>query len=278
MFSTKIITQLNNYKKTSSEILRILKEINKLWPNADLNSVQIKNRLLKLEKLMGKVESTLLFKEIEDSAGEVKEKIDKIQETILNKFGVELESILAEHHLSLKGQYPRLQASFYTMEMDTIRNKVTIWFGPKEEKLERVDLNAQKVGETLVGLSKKLGCQKKVQEFYDLLEIAYNSLKIKLGKSSEIPLIALLIEMIPLVQDQAFRKSPRKELYKNYSRADFAYDLFQYLHSMTNNRTKRPKLTVATRAQTADKAKYLWIPQDKQGNGATFSTITLNQE
>lgn len=89
------------------------------------------------------------------------------------------------------------------------------------------------------------------------------------------PIIKVLTELAFLLQNSHFHQDPRRENYESYSRADFSYDLFR-IHRYQLSPLKI-QLKVATREYTRQRTDFLWIPDDENGRGTTYSHLLVEE-
>ena len=244
------------------------------------NLGKIKQEINKIEK---ELSQGMLGKEskqgiLESFVSLVKTKISDWQEEIKKNFGRELEEKLKQKGFELRGHYPLLKVSFYTLEVDFNNFKTIIWYGPKQEKLETCELNAEEVVNKLKIIHDKI-TQREFNEKEFLLKV-YEAYKIstlrqnkKLGE--EIPILDVLFDYVFLIQDKKFKTNPIKKNYKEYGRCFFSYDLYRLKEREIDN--KKLSLITATRAYTRQKSGYLWIPSNERGEGACISHLKFKE-
>jgi hypothetical protein len=202
-----------------------------------------------------------------------KSKLVEAQKKLQSRFGIDLERILKENGLELRGQYPRLQASFYTIKLDFESNKATIWYGPEEEFISSLPLNINKVANTVITFHKKL-IQSPFDEdhFIKDLYFAYINLlkRYSKQKGEKIPITNVMMELAYMKQDRRFRADPRRINFKDYGRIHFSYDLYRF---KKDSQDRGMVLTTATRLHVKDRERYLWIPNNEKGDGMVYSDI-----
>jgi hypothetical protein len=201
----------------------------------------------------------------------------KSEQQLKKQFGVDLEYELGEIGLSLSGQYPDLKAGLFTIELDFEKERVTLWYGPKQERLDQCPFSVAKVVALIEKVRKQLGSRLSKDEFLSKLQEAYSrTAGSELGEP--VSIIGVLAELAYLLQSSQFRQDPRRENYRGYSRADFSYDLFQVRQSGSlAPLDKRLQLVVATRAHTRRRQDFLWVPDDESGRGATYSHLQFQE-
>jgi len=77
--------------------------------------------------------------------------------------------------------------------------------------------------------------------------------------------------LVWLQQKKDFWLHPRRSNFKEYSRVQLSFDLFRTPQRHYQGREFR--LVVASREQTKNKADFLWVPTNWQGEGYCFTAI-----
>ncbi len=123
---------------------------------------------------------------------------------------------------------------------------MTVWYGPKQERLFQYGLEAAEVANNVEKIRGRLGCGLATEKFHQKLQEAYaRATGGVVGKPA--PIVEVLRELAYLLQDSQFLQDPRQENYKGYDRADFSYDLYLLRQSASDILVdKRPHLVVAT--------------------------------
>lgn len=189
------------------------------------------------------------------------------------QFGVALEEGVAPLGIKLRGQYPKLYGGLFTFDLKFDKGRCVIWYGPEQEKLSDMVLDAGKVAESVGKLHSTLGSGLAVDRLMNKLQQAYRHARLD-HPGPAVPLLALLPYMALLVQSESFSQNPRKESYRGYSRADFSYDLHRVNTAEANFR-----LIIATRQQTQSHGQFLWVPaREDVDSGNYFAMIEMKEE
>jgi hypothetical protein len=186
------------------------------------------------------------------------------------RFGVELEPLLQQLGMKLTGQYPDLKAGLFSLELELERGEVKVWFGPKQELLGRTPASTSKVVSFLQGRLKDLGSSTDPDRFASLLTTAYK--RTRVGEERSTHLTQLLPVLALSVQSQRFIDDPRREFFRDYGRADLAFDLYRHRSTLQDAGVH---LRVATRAETRRRKDFLWVPEDEAGHGSSYSKIEI---
>lgn len=204
------------------------------------------------------------------------QRLSQEEEKAVTKFVAELANLVeARCGWKVKGYLPNLRAGLYTLEVKANEGQVTLWLGPGQELLEVIyTLTPARVVDRLSALhSKLLASDFDEHRFLARLEEAYCMAAARTRRKSgeDVPIIAVLTLMALLIQDRRFSNDPRRRNYRDYSRAQFACDLFRTRQREIDG--KRLELRIASRAYTRRRSDFIWIPTDLNGNGDPCSHI-----
>lgn len=188
-------------------------------------------------------------------------------------FGKALEEELKQIGFKLEGHYPLLKTSFYTLEVNFEKGTVTIWYGPRQERLKVCGFSSKKIAQRLSDLHNSIT----KREFNDkafLLKL-YEACKTvayeeKKNIGAPLPIVKVLLEYVSLVQDDKFKVCSVKENYTSY-RPFFSYDLYRLKERKIGE--YELELITATRAYTRKRKDFLWIPMNDKGGGSYISHI-----
>ncbi len=262
----QLAEHFQSLKKDSNAFFKLIEELQKLEKDKRKNFAQIKEKIDQLVNFSERERWFKLEKKQTNDLARLKQECEKIEKEFYDKFGTELEKLLLPLDLKLSGSNPNLQAGFFTFKLDLRRAKIVICFG-KEERLGECSLNSEELIKQIQNFQKELGCKLDCGGFIEKIKHILN----KHPKNTSLPIIDMLLEMAILIQNDSFKQNPIKEHYRNYSRADFSYDLFRCREKFLEEKLK---LIVATRQYTQHNKDYLWIPRNSiSTDGTTFSHL-----
>ncbi|AGB05086.1 hypothetical protein AciM339_1224 [Aciduliprofundum sp. MAR08-339] len=275
----EILKILSKEKANLQNLLKFVKNIDKYQSDPLTNLHKIKQEVLKIEKTLKQSKLEDFVKErIEEDVQSIKSRVAEWEEEAKNTFGQKLEEDMRKMGFELRGHYPLLKVSFYTLEVDLENFKVLIWYGPQQEKLATCKLAPEEVVKKLSTIHKKLTQRhfndneflSKVYEAYRISAYRQNK---KIG--DQIPISDILFEYAFLIQDKKFKINPTKNNYKEYGRVFFSYDLYRLKERRLND--MELNLITATRAYTRKKSDFLWIPSNEKGDGNYISHIKFRE-
>ncbi len=274
-----VMKMISEEKINLQNMLRSLRNIERLQHDPLSNLCKIKQEVVKIEKMLKQSKLNDFVKEnIERHIGDVKSKIPEWEKNIKKTFGQKLENELRKAGFELKGHYPLLKVSFYTLEVDLENFKVLIWYGPQQEKLETCKLVPEEIVKKLRVIQDKItqrhfNDNEFLSKVYEAYKISVYRQNKKLG--DQISISDILLEYVFLIQDKKFRANPTKYNYKEYGRVFFSYDLYRLKKRKLGD--KELSLINATRAYTRRKSDFLWIPSNEKGDGSYISHIKFKE-
>ena len=187
---------------------------------------------------------------------------------------VHCQRLLADRGWKLQGHMPDLKVAFYIVEVDDAKGEVAIWFGPKQERLARARLSPDDAAKRLGQVHKEmverpLDEQQFIKHLHSAYEMVLTRRDLRAGDRA--PIVEVLAHVSLLLQDRKFQADPRREHFRGYSRAHFAYDLYRLKQRRLLDREL--VLGTATRAFTANRRDFIWVPTDQSGNGTVYAHV-----
>lgn len=283
---TKSMVEFNDQ---GNNIPRVVKEIESSWKKLSSLLLKIENqshkdiaKLVKINKELEEADKALLnirsatkiYDRIETKFKIFRQQLEQDTGKMANKFAKELDELLRNPRLSLTGHLPNLRFGIYTIVINLKLDKISILFGQSEERIAQLPFEVKKVSDFII--NSKLGSSDEPQDFLKKLEKAYHRILVR--DEGKVHICNLLPEMILLMQPNTFLANPQRENFKEYKRTDFSFDLFRVRQWFLSQRSDRLPfdLTVATKAFTQSKKDFLWIPDNENGDGRTYSHLKMN--
>jgi len=276
----KITKILSKEKSNIQNLLRIIKNIDKYQQDNHISNLyKMKNEVIKIEKMLKQSKlDDFVKEELERHIGDIKSKISEWEENVKKTFGQKLEHELRKIGFVLRGHYPLLKVSFYTLKVDLENLKVSIWYGPEQEILETCKLAPEDIVKKLKIIHDKI-----IHRHFnnkDFLSKVYEAYRVSLYRKNKklgdpMPISDILFEYVFLIQDKKFKTNPIKNNYKGYGRVFFSYDLYRLKERRLNN--VELNLITATRAYTRRKSDFLWVPSNEKGDGNYISHIKFRE-
>lgn len=156
---------------------------------------------------------------------------------------------------------PTFRAGALVVALDTKKEKAVISYA--RQTVTETSLSGEAVGkahrEATASLEKACHAP---PAFHELLVGAYRAHLARHGGEfgQRVDAVELLPEVAVAVQGDKFRTDPRRKLFTDYSRAQFAYDLTQLIGAgLTAHNGVRLEMGPATMGATANKRRVLWL-------------------
>ncbi len=266
---------LNNIKETEKGIKRlqtILKKILNLAKDPLLNVYKIEPLIQNLEK--GIKDTEFNGSGLIDIIKVLKTDTERLKKDFRFDFSQKLEELLKENGMHLHGQLPVLYTSFYRIEADYYQGKALLFFGP--EKIGGCTLSSEEITKTIIKINKELSNNSiKEDELIQKLFKAWRNATL-IQQRERIPITTVLIQLAILLQRRQFYQNPSKSNYRNYSRFQFAYDLYRIgKKGVKQIQGKELHLVASTFDATRKKIDYIWIPTNESGDGVNYSYLTF---
>lgn len=259
--------------------IMVLKKLLKVYDKASQQ-----NNYLKMSELLDKITQILEGKlakldlDHNEWIESQRKRIESIKEEVSYKVGKRLNELLSEHGLSLEGNFPQFKVSVFFLEIDIDSATAGIWYGNKEEFVDRVPIVPERISKVVIDTYLKISRHKDDAKFLDELYQAYKNAIKKIGRNvgDEVYLTEVLKEILLVKQDTKFFEDPRRSNYKEYTRMQFSYDLATLRKREIDGR--KLTLSIATRAENRERAKYIWIPDVNGRSGTVYSKIAFRSE
>jgi len=183
------------------------------------------------------------------------------QQALGATFGLALRHALAERGITLGGRPPRFELGPFELVADFVSRAATLSYG-KNLVVGRIPLSVEAV---LKAYDREVniitGRAENGVEWLKLLHTAWEVVRARRGDGDvRANIVECYYELTLLRQARTFRFAPSKHTFVDYSRAQFAYDFYQFTH---HNKVRYQGLrafgTVATKSQTDNPERSIWI-------------------
>jgi hypothetical protein len=194
-----------------------------------------------------------------------------------HRLALELEQALSEHDISLSGQLPQLHAACLVLRVDLQRRAADLMMGPEVVRTG-VGLDANSLAAVIRSTLATLDSSPfDPVQFLSHLKEAHNQLmgEARGGpRGAQVSLPDVLARVAFLRQSSRFRRSPIRENFVSYPRWQFGYDLFRLRESSPRQVAEAEyRLIVATMDAAKSRDKYIWVPDDRLGNGTRYAYL-----
>ena len=267
----KIKKELQTQVKRTSTLLKLLKSYEK-EANTKTNPYILSDTLKKIRKILPDL---TLNNDIKQSLITQLDRESEIVEQMKTRYRYsyikELGDALKQVNLNLSGQYPNLYAGLFTFRPNFQKGTVKVLWCTEE--IAETKLSPDEVVKTVKNFMKSLDTPFVAKEFFVKLKNAYNRVLKTEGNllDRRAPIVRVLQKLVLMQQGKAFWANPTRRNFKEYSRVQFAYDLYRLRRSSFGNKVR---LVVATFDQTRDPAKAIYVP-DSMERGTRYAYIIV---
>jgi hypothetical protein len=202
---------------------------------------------------------------------ELEQELQRGQITLGETFGVALRHALAEQGLELGGRPPRFEIGPFEVDANFVNRTATLSYG-KNLISKRTPLSIEAILKAYQRETKAImGRNEDGSRWIEQLYTAWETVRRKRGMSEpRANIVECYIEMVLLRQPRIFRSAPSKHSFTDYSRAQFAYDFFQFTNEQpAEYKGLRAFGLSATKSQTDSAERSIWIVEgDTHTTGA----------
>lgn len=191
---------------------------------------------------------------------EAQRELNRVQQDLADTFGQQLRDVLNERGLSISGRGP-FEIGRFELQTNLIKRTATLNYG-KHPVIEKLPLS---IPATLTALDKAtaliMGRKEDgdlwMSQFYDAWEKAR---QIRGTAEKRVNVVDCYFQLVLLRQKKQFRAEPTKQAFVDYSRAQFAYDLYEFTQNQKRTaKGLRVYVHTAVKAQTDTPEKSLWV-------------------
>jgi hypothetical protein len=247
-----------------------------------LSALQIASDGLRLEPpdvvKLSKAQETLdSLKETFSELPELLERYGKVLQSAVEKsniyFGTALVSAFAAEGLTLEGRPPDMYVGRFAIKLNFAKRAAYILYG-KEPVGKPVKLSAELIVKAYRAAHKEVAeRQEDGAQWIQMLHEAWRTVRFRQGiRELEANLIACYVELALQRQSRNFlKREPRRSLFKEYTRAQFAYDVDLFIRRRQLRYDEyTPYLQPAIQAQTGSPETALWIVSGDQPDSGRY--------
>lgn len=187
--------------------------------------------------------------------------LDEAQQALGAVFGAALRQAFAEQEIAITGSTPKFEAGRFEIAANFLARSASIGYG-KEVVIKRVPLSVEAVIKAYQSAVKNVTGRSEnpdawIAQFYSAWELARRK-RDTADKRANI--VDCYFEMVLIRQPKTFFSAPTKNSFAEYTRAQFAYDLFEIaIRPQRSYKNMVVFAHVATKSQTDSAARSMWI-------------------
>ncbi len=196
-----------------------------------------------------------------DVLPELKQELDVAQRVLGDEFGQKLRDALAGQGISLGGRAPKFEIGRFELEANFAKRFLMLRYG-KDVVAPHIPITVEAATKAYQSAAKLVvGRNQDGIAWMNQLHEAYQIARRKRGThSARANIVDVYLELVLLRQNRAFAAEPSKRTFSDYSRAQFAYDFYEYSHRRRLSSDGHVvKAHSATKSQTDSPTKSMWI-------------------
>lgn len=198
---------------------------------------------------------------VADLLSELDEELELAQRALGDEFGQTLRDALAQQGISIGGRAPKFEVGRFELEANFAKRFLVLRYG-KDVVVPRVPITVDAVVKAYQSAAKAITGRSQdgktwLAQFYE----AYQTVRRKRDDGNErINIVEIYVEFVLLNQGRSFFVEPGKRTFKDYSRAEFIYDFYEFAHRQRLlHDGEAVKAHSATKSQTDNPAKSMWM-------------------
>jgi hypothetical protein len=229
--------------------------------------------LIKLDRAVQALQgSPLQDADVQAVMPDLNQAIEQAQARLGDEFGAALRDALVEIGITIGGRPPRFEASHYEILANFVNRSASISYG-KTEIVPRVRLSLDTLMKTYQSAVQSIERRNEdgprwIEHFYN----AWQNAQLKSGKNSaRVNIVECYYELVLLRQKRNFTSTPSKHNFVDYSRAQFAYDFYEFTHRqhLSYNGWYVAAHT-ASKSQTDSPSRSIWIVEGSAPHDGRF--------
>lgn len=212
---------------------------------------------------------------------ELDEELELAQKALGDEFGQKLRDALAQHGISIGGRTPKFEIGRFELEANFAKRFSILRYG-KDVVVPRMGITVeaaikayQAAAKAIMG--RNLDGKAWIAQFYAAYHMARRKRDVD---NTRVNLVECYVEFVLLNQGRNFFAEPGKRTFKDYSRAEFIYDFYEFAHQQRLlHNGEAVKAHSATKSQTDNPAKSMWIVEgDTPYDGRYIADIEFVKE
>lgn len=209
-----------------------------------------------LTALQGSSEQKIL-----DITPALREEMEVAQRVLGDEFGQKLRDALAGQGIGLGGRAPKFEIGRFELEANFAKRFLMLRYG-KDLVAPHIPITVEAAVKAYQAAAKLVGGRNQdggawVTQLHDAYQIARRK---RLTHGARVNIVDVYLELVLLRQNRAFAAEPSKRTFSDYSRAQFAYDFYEFSHRRRLAFDGHVvKAHSATKSQTDSPTKSMWI-------------------
>ncbi len=242
----------------------------------DVVQLEHAHRTLQAEGLRSRVQDPAL----DALLPRIEEELQQAQQALGAAFGQALRAAIADLGIELRGRPPRFEIGRFELNTNFVNRRASLSYG-KDVISQRVPLSIKAVVNAYQSAAKAIMGRNEdgkrwIEQFYQAWQAA---LRRRDSNTRRANIVDCYFELVLLRQSRGFRAAPSKNGLVEYSRAQFAYDFFEFTDR--NRQDYKGMYAVAhgaTKSQADSLDKSFWIVEgDGPFDGRYIADVTFSE-
>ncbi len=211
---------------------------------------------------------------------QLEDELEQGQRALGATFGLALRHALAERGVELAGRPPAFEIGPFALDADFVSRTAALSYG-KTPVARRVPLSVEAVIRAYEREAKAImGRDEDGARWVADLHTAWEAVRQRRGGDLRANIVECYYEVVLLRQPKTFRSAPSKQLFRDYTRAQFAYDFYRFAgREPVSHRGLRAFGTGATKSQTDSPERSIWIVEgDSPHAGRYIADVKFDKD
>ncbi len=231
-------------------------------------------QILQSDGLRSKVQDPAL----DELLPRVDEELQRAQRELGVTFGQTLRDALAELGIEIAGRPPRFEIGRFALTSDFVNRRAALSYG-NDLISNRIPLSVEAVVKAYQGATKGImGRNEDAGRWIELFYQAWQTAIRKRDRKTESAnIVDCYFELTMLRQSRAFRIAPSKSTFADYTRAQFAYDFFEFTDRQRQDyKGQYVRSSNATKSHAENPERSFWIVEgDGPFDGRYIGDVTF---
>ena len=209
------------------------------------------------------------------------QELQQAQYALGDTFGLALRHAFEAQGINMFGRPPRFEIGRFEIVANFVNRGASISYG-KELIAKRVPLSVERVIKAYQHETKTIiGRNEDGARWIEQLYLAWDKARRKRDAADQrANIVDCYFELVLLRQPRQFRSAPGKSTFVDYSRAQFAYDFFEFVHRQRRDyKGIKAFGHVATKSQAESADKSIWIVEgDGPHDGRYIADLVFSKD
>ena len=202
---------------------------------------------------------------------ELDRELQAAQQALGVTFGRTLRDAFGGLGIEIGGRPPRFEIGRFELSANFVSRTATLLYG-KEVVVPSIPLSVEAIARAYQRETKAImGRNEDGARWMEQFHQAWENVQRRRGVEGRANVVECYVELVLLRQPRAFRSEPSKRRFTDYSRAQFAYDLFEFADRQRRDvRGLRVAAHTATKSQADSAERAIWIVEGERPHDGRY--------